>query len=112
MHGSPSPRAGTFPTVRACADACRAAAACEFFVYGQAGTSKQGECYQEHTRDGTCAEGWSSDEYDFYTTYSASKCEDEGWPRAGVRPTQLRSGVECASPDNDLGTFKDEVCCG
>ncbi|KAL1503384.1 hypothetical protein AB1Y20_011435 [Prymnesium parvum] len=73
----------------ACTSACAAAPDCTFFIFGKG--AKAGDCFFELTADGTCGEGWESDEFDFYA----------------LRPSYLlrHEGAECLSGDSFLGNF-------
>jgi hypothetical protein len=56
---------GVYDAVQACANACSAAVACHFFLYGF--NRKRGECWAEWTVDGCATEAWDEpDDFDFY----------------------------------------------
>ena len=56
---------GLSDTIDGCADKCAHAEGCRFFNYGTG--SKAGQCFHDKTSDGTCSEGWlSEDSFDFY----------------------------------------------
>ena len=47
-----------------CANACKAKAGCNSFIFGTG--IKAGNCYWEKTLNGTCPEGWEKNDYNFY----------------------------------------------
>jgi hypothetical protein len=64
----------------------------KYFVYGTG--SRAGHCWREHTESEECAEGWASNEYDFYKVTN---------PIDGVN--LLKADAECQSDDDLMGHF-------
>ena len=78
----------TFPnTLAECAaEACSRTEGCQFFVLGRLGSDSEGICYQEHTIDASCPEGWVDvnpfchscrSNYEGFYEYRASVQRDE-----------------------------------